>query len=100
MGCGNLVSRSAALVRIPGVARARQEQRQRSSEVLAIDDVERVYNILQWYGTLVADARPHASPRLCESLVCPDKVQLATIPFRDDALVIGDLNEDALEVLK
>ena len=36
------------------------------------EDVEQVYNILQWYGTVVIDMREGDVERLAESWVCPD----------------------------
>ncbi|CAE7299745.1 unnamed protein product [Symbiodinium sp. CCMP2592] len=64
------------------------------------EDVEQVYNILQWYGTVAIDMRDGDVERLAESWVCPDMAALAKLTFRDDALVIGFLPAEAEAVLQ
>lgn len=51
-------------------------------------------------GTIVIDMRIGDAPHLSESLVCPDAAELAKLPLRDDALVIGDLPTSSLDVLR
>ncbi|CAK0881765.1 unnamed protein product [Prorocentrum cordatum] len=51
-------------------------------------------------GTVVIDMRPGDEPRLTESLICPDAASLAGLPFRDDAVVVGDLPPASMDVLR
>lgn len=93
------VSAANAALRVPGSNRARQSARQSSQQTLADHDIEWAFNILQWYGTVLIDSRQDATDRLAESLVCPGAAALAAVPFRDDALVIGSLSDEAMVVL-
>ncbi|CAE7763987.1 unnamed protein product [Symbiodinium sp. CCMP2456] len=90
--CGQEASTPTAMARVP-VPRAGEAR-------LEEEDVEQVYNILQWYGTVVIDMREGDVERLAESWVCPDMAALAKLTFRDDALVIGHLPAEAELVLQ
>ncbi|CAE7208973.1 unnamed protein product [Symbiodinium sp. KB8] len=95
--CGEEASTPKAMPRVPPRA---GEARRCKGVQLEDEDVEQVYNILQWYGTVVIDMREGDVERLAESWVCPDIAALAKLTFRDDALVMGFLPAEAEAVLQ
>eukprot|EP00658_Telonema_sp_P-2_P055133 TRINITY_DN43836_c0_g1_i1.p1 TRINITY_DN43836_c0_g1~~TRINITY_DN43836_c0_g1_i1.p1 ORF type:complete len:414 (+),score=69.85 TRINITY_DN43836_c0_g1_i1:138-1379(+) len=57
--------------------------------VQILDNVEMVWNILQWYSTMVVDCREGNSlHRLPGSLICPSEGSIPGVGFRDNALCI------------
>ena len=60
-----------------------------TAAVLPLDDAERAFNVLQWFGTVVVDCRPRASHRLRESVLCADASAVLLLPPKDDAVAIG-----------
>ena len=52
-----------------------------------------MFNILQWFGTVVVDCRAHAPLRLRESVVGADAASAAALPLKDDAMCIAAPDE-------
>ena len=61
--------------------------------------VELAFNVLQWYSTVLVDMRSGGAP-LLESLLRPAVAELSALPWRDDALVIGELSAEGLGILQ
>lgn len=69
-----------------------------AATVSPLDDAELAFNILQWFGTVVIDCRQGATHRLRESILCADVATVASLPTKDDAIVIG-APQDVLDAL-
>ena len=65
-----------------------------AAPVQSLDNAEIVFNMLQWFGTVVVDCRavvPKGGARLRESMVCVDAAAVDKLTFagKDDAICIG-----------
>ena len=61
-----------------------------------LKDCELLYNIMQWYSTVVVDCRPESTHRLRGSVVRPSMDFIRTMPFKDDAICVECPGDDCL----